>query len=188
MLIDFRKNPEPIPNLCIDGAVVERVHEYKYLGTVIDDKLNFNANTDLLNRKCHSCIFFLQKLRSLQVNVKVLQNFYRCFVESVLSFSLICWYKSLTVKNKNVMNRIVTRCGKIVGCEQMKLNDLYECRVRDRAKQIVSDGTHVLAKYFELMPSQKRYRVPKSKTLRYKNSFIPTSILLLNKCMTINLN
>ena len=31
----------PFNDLIINGEKVERVHEYKYLGTIIDDKLNF---------------------------------------------------------------------------------------------------------------------------------------------------
>ena len=41
LIIDFRKKNSVIPDLFIDGAKVERVSEYKYLGTIIDDKLNF---------------------------------------------------------------------------------------------------------------------------------------------------
>ena len=46
MLIDFRKALIVIPDLFIDGVKVERVTEYKYLGTVLDTKLNVNKNTD----------------------------------------------------------------------------------------------------------------------------------------------
>ena len=35
MLIVFRKVPAVIPDLFIDGVKVERVTEYKYLGTVL---------------------------------------------------------------------------------------------------------------------------------------------------------
>ena len=75
MLIDFRKNPSTVPDLFIDGVKVERVSEYKYLGTVLDDNLSITINTDLIIKKCQSRSFFLQKLRSLQVYVKVLQGF-----------------------------------------------------------------------------------------------------------------
>ena len=44
MLTDFRKNPPPVPYLEIDDKIVERVDEYKYLGTVIDSSLAFNKN------------------------------------------------------------------------------------------------------------------------------------------------
>ena len=48
MLIDFKKAPTVIPDLFIDGVKVERVTEYSYLGTVLDNKLNFNKNTGVV--------------------------------------------------------------------------------------------------------------------------------------------
>ena len=66
MLIDFRKALTVIPDLFIDGVKVERVTEYKYLGTVLDNKLNFNKNTDFIHKRCQPRIFCLQKLRSLR--------------------------------------------------------------------------------------------------------------------------
>ena len=58
MLIDFRKAPTVIQDLFIDGVKVERVTEYKYLGTVLDNKLNFNKNTDFIHKRCQPRIFF----------------------------------------------------------------------------------------------------------------------------------
>ena len=40
LVIYFRKRGTPIPALTINGRPIERVSEYKYLGTVIDDKLS----------------------------------------------------------------------------------------------------------------------------------------------------
>ena len=57
MLIDFRKNPSAIPDLLIDGVRVERVTEYKYLGTVLDNKLNFSTN--FIHKKCQPRVFCL---------------------------------------------------------------------------------------------------------------------------------
>ena len=57
MLVDFRKAPTVIPELFIDGMKVERVTEYKYLGTVSDNKLNFNKKTDFIHKRCQPRIF-----------------------------------------------------------------------------------------------------------------------------------
>ena len=57
MLIDFRKAPTVIPDLFIGGMKVERVTEYKYLGTVLDNKLNFNKNTDFIHKRCQQEYF-----------------------------------------------------------------------------------------------------------------------------------
>jgi hypothetical protein len=96
-----------IDDLVLDSKKVKRVSEYKYLGTVIDNKLNFDTNTNIIHKKCQSRIFCLQKLRSLNVNQRVLGNFYKCFIESVLTFGFLCWFGGLSVKNKNVLNRVV---------------------------------------------------------------------------------
>ncbi len=90
-------------------------------------------------------------------------------------------YGSLNVKNKNVMNKTVNVCSKIVGVKQVDLTELYERRVKVKAGKIVSDSSHTLAKHYELLPSGKRFRCLKTKTLRHKNSFIPRSIQSLNK-------
>ena len=49
MLFDFRKAPTVILNIFIDGLKVERVTEHKYLGTILDNKLYFNINTDFIH-------------------------------------------------------------------------------------------------------------------------------------------
>ena len=181
LLIDFRKSPPSVPDLFIDGVKVERVSEYKYLGTVLDEKLTFAVNTDRIHKKCQSRIFCLQKLRSLHVDAKVLQAFYRCFIESLLCFSFLCWYGSLSVKCKNVLNRVVNVCSKVVGERQMSMNELYERRVRKKARAIANDSSHVLVQHYERLPSGRRLRAFKTKTCRMKNSFIPMSISFLNK-------
>ena len=98
MVIDFRTaSTDIIPDLFIEGTKVERVHEYKYLGTIIDDKFSFDSNIQMINKKCQPRLYCLQKLRSLGVNSYVLGNFYRSFIESVLTFGFLCWFGNLSV-------------------------------------------------------------------------------------------
>ncbi len=140
--------------ISINGVKVERVTEYKYLGTVLDNKLNFNKNTDFIHKRCQPRIFCLQKLRSLNVSAAVLRTFYRSCIESVLTFSFLCWFGGLNVKSKNVLNKVVNVCGKVVGERQEQLSQLYERRVVRKARVIVDDNSHVLAKHYELLPSR----------------------------------
>ena len=109
-----------------DGVKVERVTEYKYVGTVLDSKVNFNKNTDFIHKRCQPRIFCLQKLRSLDVSAAVLRTFYRSCIKSVLTFSFLCWFKPLNVKSKNVLNKVVNVCGKVMGERQEQLSQLYE--------------------------------------------------------------
>ena len=88
MLIDYRKNPSAFPYLSIDGARVERMIEYKYLETVLGNKLNFNSNKNFIHKKCQPRIFCLQRLRSLDVNSFVLLFYYWISI-NVLVFVLV---------------------------------------------------------------------------------------------------
>ena len=46
-------------------------------------------------------------------------------IESVLTFSFLCWFEGLNVKSKNVLNKVVNVCGKGVGERQVQLSQLY---------------------------------------------------------------
>ena len=81
------------------------------------------------------------------------------------------------MKSKNVLNKVVKVCGRAVGERQEQLSQLYERRVVWKAGVIVDDNSHVLAKHYELLPSGRRFRVPKSNTKR----FVLQSIAFLNR-------
>ena len=65
------------------------------------------------------------------------------------------------MKSRNVLNKAVNVCGKVVGERQEQLSQLYERRVVQKASVIVDANSHVLAKHYELVPSGRRFRVPK---------------------------
>ena len=181
MIIDFRRKPDAIPDLYINGAKVERVDEYKYLGTILDNKLTFSANTQAIYKKCQSRIYFLQKLRSLKVNAWILSNFYRCYIESVATFGFLCWLTGLKVKDKNKLERVVNVCSKVVGVRQKSLKELYEKRVVNKGRAIAGDSTHVLTLCFAMLPSGKRYRAMPCNSNRSRLSFTSKAIEYLNK-------
>ena len=81
----------------------------------------------------------LQKLRSLNVSAAVLRTFYRSCIESVLTFSFLCWFGGLNVKSKNVLNKVVNVCGKVVGERQEHL--LYAHHVVQKARVTVDDNS-----------------------------------------------
>ena len=85
MLIDFRKAPTIMPELFIGGVKVETVTEHKYLGTVLDNKLNFNKTLSLFTKRCQPRILCLQKLKSFNVNAAVLPTLYPNCIESVFN-------------------------------------------------------------------------------------------------------
>ena len=57
------------------------------------------------------------------------------------------------MKSKNVLNKMVNACGKVVDKRQEQVSQLYEQRVVQKARVIVDDNSQVLAKHYELLPS-----------------------------------
>ena len=110
----------------------------------------------------------------------ILVNFYRAVIESILCFSIIVWYGSITTTQKRQLNRVVKTAARIIGCKLLSLDDIYVDRVRRRSKKIIEDSTHPANAFFELLPSGRRYRAAKCRTARKSNSFFPRAITILN--------
>ena len=51
IVVDFRRDPPPPRPLVINGEEVEIVGEYKYLGSIIDCKLDWSPNALALLKK-----------------------------------------------------------------------------------------------------------------------------------------
>ena len=180
LVIDFRKQCPPLPPTTIDGQLVETVEEYKYLGTIIDNKLCFNSQTDAVCAKAHQRLYFYRKLRNFNIDPTFMRMFYSCFIESVLTFCFICWFGSLSTKNKNRLQNTVKTCSKIAGINFPTLTHIYSVRVAKKAKSIAADPSHPLSCQFKLLPSGRRYSMPRCRSNRLRNSFIPTAISILN--------
>ena len=106
MCINFRRNVINKVKTCINGQEIEVVKEYKYLGSIVDYKLCFEQNTSLLCKKGQQRLYCHRKLAKFNVDKTLMTLFYRSFVESVVTFSLICWYGSITVKQKNSHSKL----------------------------------------------------------------------------------
>ena len=181
MVVDFKTNRSDVGTLQINGQAVERVGEYRYLGTVIDNQFKFKTNTQIIHKKCRQRMVMLYQLRTLKVSSRILMQCYQAFVESILTFSFICWFGSLGVSDRKVILRIAKQCGKIVGNINIDLEGLYKKRVMMKASKILRDSSHCMYGTFEMLPSNKRFRAIKCKTNRYQHSFFPMAIKYLNE-------
>jgi len=138
LIIDFRKQRPCLPLTIIDGQPIEVVQEYKYLGTTIDSKLCFDSHIDAVCAKAQQRMYFLRRLRNFNIDCTLMKMFYSCFLESVLTFCFICWFGSLSARNKNRLESIVRTCSKIVGINFPPLSHIYSNRV---ATKIANDNT-----------------------------------------------
>ncbi len=184
MIIDFRAQAPKHDPTVINGQPMDCVESYKYLGTVIDDKLSFNMNCEEVCKKGHQRLFYLWKLSRFNIDKTMLILFYRTFIESILSFSLVSWFGNLTLKDKNSLNQVIKWAGRLIGEPQLTMSALYDTQLQRKASCILEDCSHPLHGEFQLLPSGCRYVLPRSRTKGYRSSFVPTAIAMLNSQAT----
>lgn len=111
----FRRKLCPPAPCVIKGEPVTTVQQHKYLGTVLVDRTDFDANTDGGCKNENQRLFFLRRLQSFNGDRALMKMFYSAFIESVLSFSVMRWsgYLSLTKKKKKQLDeeRLFSKVG-----------------------------------------------------------------------------
>lgn len=167
-------------SVSLNGLAVETVETFKYLGTVLNNRMSFLDNTDYIFKKCSQRLSLIRRLSCLGVSAQITELVYTTHIESILTFHLSAWFGYLSVKSKNKLNRIVSMASKIVGKAQTTLPQLYTERMRKKARKITEDSTHPLSSQFEVMKSGRRYRAPLAKGT-FNKSFVPHAIRILNQ-------
>ena len=131
--------------------------------------------------KAQLCLYGLRRLKNFGLNQKVIRNFYRGTIESLMTSSFTSWYGSCMDRDHKALRRVVRSAERITGCQLPSLEELYTQRCLSKSKKIIQDHTHPQNRLFTLLPSGKRYRSIKANTTRLKNSFLPQAVRLLNK-------
>lgn len=130
---------------------------------------------------CSRDCFFLRWLRLYGVSNQIMLIFYKAILESLIRYGITAWFGNLTVQLKNRLANMHRTAMKIIGMKQYEsVENLYNRAVMTQATKISLDSTNPLSSEYELLPSGRRFRIPKCKTNRLKLSFVPASIKLLN--------
>ena len=153
MIVDFRKQEHSPGKTIIHNNKFEIVGKYKYGGTIFDDKLKWDDTTEEIVKKGQQQLYLLWKLNYFSVDQKILTLFYKSFIESVLSFSFICWFHSLGVKNRNSLQRIICIASKITAEPQRDLALFCEQQSLRKARSILTKKDHILNQEFTTLPS-----------------------------------
>lgn len=86
----------------------------------------------------------------------------------------------LKVSRHHYLKRIVKQAEKIVG-RNLDFEDICRNRVLDKAKSIYHNSRHPLNNNHVALRSGNRLRSLRSRTSRFLNSFVPSSIRLMNE-------
>ena len=109
-LMMFTPRPiERLPDIYFDGIKLEWVRSFKYLGVIIDDKLNFSAQSAEIGKKLSRLQGVFYSLSSL-VPQRTLLTLYNSLVYPVITQSIIIWggVRESNLKNIKIgMNKIL---------------------------------------------------------------------------------
>ncbi|KAI3353873.1 hypothetical protein L3Q82_005080 [Scortum barcoo] len=104
LIVDFRRRQrEEHAPLSINGTTVERVNSFRFLGVHISEDLTWTHHTDFITKSARQRLFFLRRLRRLNMDSRLLCRFYRCTIERILTGCITAWYSSCTALNRKAL-------------------------------------------------------------------------------------
>jgi hypothetical protein len=102
LIVDYRNRP-PLT----DGAVVEQVESFKFLGVHITNKLTWSKHTKTVVKRERQSLFPLRRLKRFGMGLQILKTFYSCTIESILTSCITAWDSSHPSNRKSRTKRFL---------------------------------------------------------------------------------
>ncbi|KAK3521549.1 hypothetical protein QTP70_013077 [Hemibagrus guttatus] len=116
MIVDFRKDPAPLPPVILCDSPVISVESFRLLGTTITKELKWEQNIRSLTKKAQQRTYFLRQLKKFLLPVEMLVNFYTAIIESILTSSITVWFAAATARDKAKLQCVIHSAEKMIGC------------------------------------------------------------------------
>ena len=159
---------------------------FKFLGIHISENLSWAINTTAIVKKAQQWLYFLRTLRKVNLSQQHLRSFYRCSIESVLTYGILSWFGSSSAADRKSLQRIIKTAHNIINQQLPTMDTIFNSRCLQKTHNILKDSYHPANYLFELLPSGKRYRSIRTRTTRFINSFYPKAVTILNSDLKIN--
>ena len=193
LVISFKKDELPLGYITIDGCIIDRVHDAKLLGITISDDLTWASHVLAITSKANKRVFMLHQLKRSGVGIEDLKCIYCSVIRPLLEYACPVWHSSITKLQSQDIENIQKRVLRtIYGWKS------YEVLLQEAGLPMLNERRYTLCKnYFrecmefhtKLLPCKRLinhdlrtinpYPVPKCRTSRYQNSFIPWALRYL---------
>ena len=108
----------------------------------IDDKLNWHEHIKIAYKKANQRMYFLRKLRSLNISTDLLLTFYTATIQSIITFGITCWGGNTTSKDKRKLDTLIRKAQRITTYNLPTIEELYTKMCLDKAKKIIDNNNH----------------------------------------------
>ena len=176
LIFDLRRSQCPVQPVTIGTDTVEIVNEYKYLGTIIDNQLNWSSNIRQLYSKFQQRLHFLRKLNEFHIDHTIMHLFYTSVIQSIFAFCILVYYGNASSRDIHKVHRIIKQAQKLTQCQCQSIHEIYNIVCTRKVRLIVGDEAHPLHPFY----SKLRFKSMRGRTKRYLTSFVPASITHFN--------
>ena len=189
MVFSFGNAPDIQP-IIMNDVVIERVESSKLLGVHIQDNLKWDIHIEYINKKASSRLYFLRCLKRAGLSKSELVTIYISSVRSICEYACPVWSTCLTQELSDALESIQQRALKIIcpglsydlACDDLNLKPLSDRRL-EICRKLFYDMQKPDHRLHGLLPPPRtikyglrnvtQYPLPRCKTNRYKNSFVP---------------
>ena len=106
-IVNYRKRRTEHSPFLIDGAVVEQVESFKFLGVHVPNKLMWSKHTKTVVQRARQNQFPLSRLKSFCMGPQIFKMFYSCTIESILTGCITAWYGNCSASDCKSLQRVV---------------------------------------------------------------------------------
>ena len=118
--------------------------QYKYLGTVIDDKLEWTANMEACYKKANQRMHFLRKLKNFKLNSNILYLFFQSVLQSIMLCNQICYYSNARKADTERLDRKTSAARKLTRRELQSLTAICREASPNKFMRLSNDTTQPL--------------------------------------------
>jgi hypothetical protein len=126
LIIDYRKTWAEQAPINTDGAVVEQVESFKFLGVHITNELSWSKHTKTVMKRAH--LFPLRKMKRFGMGPQILKKFYSCTIETILTGCVTAWYGNCSASDCKALQRVVSMAKYITGAKLPTIQGVYNRR------------------------------------------------------------
>ena len=179
MILDYRKRRAEQDPIYIDGAEVERVESFKFLGVHITNKLSWSKHIKTVVKRAQQHLCPLRRMKWFGMGPQILKKFYSCTIECIQTGCITTLFGNCSVSDHKVLQKVVHTAQYITGAKLPAIQDLFTRRFQRKAPKMVKDSSHPSHGLISLLPHGKLYRSAKSRTKSLLNSLYGQAIRLL---------
>ena len=114
IMFNFNRGKQFTTEVTLKNEPLEVVNEVKLLGVIISDDLKWHKNTNYLTKKVNKKMRMLHIAAKFTKNREHLKHIYKTFIRSNLEFSSTVWHSSLSVADRQDLERIQKAAVKVI--------------------------------------------------------------------------